>query len=139
MSRAILAFSTQKRVPKSATTPRCLNIFLSRGEEMVRSNCPLLGRLFLALEKNINSGRLAPDDLQPKGRSGVRKTNPPALGAFWLLTLCWIPLALSGCGGAGIVGAATGSLEITPSTLTFGSVSVGKTSSAAVSIVNQGS
>ncbi len=48
----------------------------------------------------------------------------------------WLVLALSGCGGGSITGAVTSGLQISPGSLSFGSVSVGKTATASVQLVN---
>jgi Abnormal spindle-like microcephaly-assoc'd, ASPM-SPD-2-Hydin len=52
------------------------------------------------------------------------------------LFLSALGLALSGCGGSASTATTTSALEISPNSLNFGSVSVGKTVSANVSIVN---
>jgi len=53
-----------------------------------------------------------------------------------LLFFPWLTFALVGCGGTSISGAATDGLEISPGSLSFGSVSVGKTATANVLLVN---
>ncbi|MGB6723831.1 MAG: choice-of-anchor D domain-containing protein [Terracidiphilus sp.] len=68
-------------------------------------------------------------------RSGIGQINSRGLYSL-LLVLPWLPLALSGCGGTSMPGTNAGSLQVSPSSLSFGAVSVGKTASANVSLVN---
>jgi Abnormal spindle-like microcephaly-assoc'd, ASPM-SPD-2-Hydin len=58
------------------------------------------------------------------------------LQSLVFLILPCLALALSGCAGGGIGPTASTGLEISPATLSFGSVSVGKTVTANISIVN---
>lgn len=57
----------------------------------------------------------------------------------WFLRACFListgfVLAFAGCGGGAV--SSTGGLEISPSTLSFGSVAIGKTATASVSLTN---
>src|SRR5271163_4408972 len=59
-----------------------------------------------------------------------------------LLSSC-LPLALCGCLGGQIIGATattanTGSLHVSPNSVSFGAVAMGTTASKIVSVVNQG-
>jgi hypothetical protein len=54
-----------------------------------------------------------------------------------IFSSCCLPFALSGCGGKiAINGSNSGTLTASPNPVTFGSVSIGQTASAAVSLVN---
>lgn len=61
--------------------------------------------------------------------------------AIFFAIIPFLVLALTGCGGAIINGAASasGSLQISPGSVSFGTVSVGSTATANISVVNSGS
>lgn len=58
---------------------------------------------------------------------------------FLFAVLPSLAIALSGCGGATFTGAASGALQVSPGNISFGSVSLGSTATATVSLVNLGS
>ena len=77
----------------------------------------------------------------------ARAAHPKARRIVFLLllSLCTLPFALTGCGGASIKGAAAltgpvaaGSLQASPTSVSFGSVPVGQKVSSSVSLLNQG-
>ena len=72
------------------------------------------------------------------GRSGIWQSSRWR-GSLVLLILPWLPLALTGCGGSAMRGTTAGSLQVSPSSLSFGSVTMGKTATANISLVNLGS
>jgi len=72
------------------------------------------------------------------------RERPILLFSILILFSCCLPLALCGCLGGQIIGAAAaaangGSLHASPNTVSFGGVALGTTASLTVTVVNQGS
>jgi hypothetical protein len=73
-----------------------------------------------------------------RGCFGIRRIS--GAGYFALLSIVlWLPLAFTGCGGSAAVGTNSATLQVSPSDLSFGSVTMGKAASANVSLLNLGS
>ena len=53
-----------------------------------------------------------------------------------IISSCWLPFALSGCGDIVLNGTGTGALTASPNTVTFGVVSIGQTASTRISLSN---
>jgi Abnormal spindle-like microcephaly-assoc'd, ASPM-SPD-2-Hydin len=68
----------------------------------------------------------------------MRSKLQPAFLIFLAFSFC-LPIVLSGCGGASFVlnSGASGSLQPSPATVTFGAVPYGQTASSSVALVNQ--
>lgn len=102
---------------------------------MLHSFCPPTGPELAAWFFPPEKGRSRSDHRRASGRSKVARPHRRRFAAL-LALLPVMALALSGCSGAMLNGASSGSLQISPGNLTFGSVTVGNTATSNVSLVN---
>jgi hypothetical protein len=103
--------------------------------EMYESTCPPSGpEPVVCLESN-SSRRSRRNSRRAAGHSHVERMEARRRWGLFL-SLSWLVWAFTGCGGTAITGSATGGLQISPGSLSFGSVSVGKSATASVLLVN---
>jgi hypothetical protein len=84
-----------------------------------------------------NSGS-RPKRHRVQSRAQIRRRNGWCT-ALLVISSCSLTVALSGCGGSiAMNGTGTGAIIASPSTLTFGALSIGQTTGSNVSLVNRG-
>jgi len=104
---------------------------------MLHLFCPPSGPDLAARFLSPSTGRSRRNHRESRSSSDARRSSRwRAAAALAILPL--LALALTGC-TAPVGGSASGSLQISPGTVTFGAVTVGSTSTANISLVNQGS
>jgi hypothetical protein len=97
--------------------------------------CPLLGPEPAVCSNLSGQCTARRNNRRTRSRLIARQASRRRFWPLFLLFPC-ISLAFSGCGGGAIAGASSEGIEISPSTLSFGSVAIGKTASASVSLIN---
>jgi hypothetical protein len=102
---------------------------------MLHLICPLLGPELACSFFPGAKGRSRSNDRRANSRSKMTRSNGWRFAAL-LVVMPLFVLALSGCSGGMISGASSGSLQISPGNLSFGSVVVGNTATSNVSLVN---